>query len=416
MIHTETIDQSRDRSSQGVQSDFSALDFLVVLARHKRFILRFTLGTAALMVIVSLLIPNWYTAATIVLPPNQSSSMSSALLSQLGGSSGAGALATLAGGSLGIKNTGEMYVSLFHSRGVEDAVIQRFGLQARYRKKTMYDTRRTFERHSTVVLGMKDGLIRIEVEDRDPKRAAEIANGYVEEFRKLSANLAITEASQRRLFFQQQLLDAMGNLTTAEEAMKRTQHSTGVLQIDSQAKSLIEAAGVLRGQVVAKEVQLQAMRAYATEDNPQVVMVKDQLAALKAQLSKLASAEQESASEFIVPKGRVPEAGMEYLRKLRDMKYHETVYELIAKQLELAKLDEAREGPLIQVADVAVTPDKKSFPHRTIIVILVTLLGFLAACGWSAISERIQRMEQNSADRKRLDALRAALFRRLDRI
>src|ERR1700674_1270320 len=192
----------------------------------------------------------------------------------------------------------------------------------------MANARLEFEDHSTVVLGLKDGLIRISVTDWDPKLAAEIANGYVDEYRKLSANLAITEASQRRMFFQQQLLEARGNLTTAEEAMKQTQQSTGVLQIDSQAKSLIESAAILRGQVVAKEVQISAMRSFATEDNPELLIAKQQLAALKAQLSKLAGSEQDP-NAFIVPKGKAPEAGMEYIRKLRDLKYNETVYELM---------------------------------------------------------------------------------------
>ncbi len=244
-------------------------------------------------------------------------------MSQLGGTGAAGgALASLAGASLGIKNPSEMYVSLFRSRTVEDSVIQRFGLMARYRKRRMSDARTAFETHSTVALGAKDGLIRITVRDRDPKLAAEIANGYVDEFRKLSANLAITEASQRRLFFQQQLLEARGNLTAAEEAMKSTQQSTGVLQIDSQAKALIESAAILRAQEVAKEVQIQAMRSFATEDNPELIIAKRQLAELQAQLGKLAG--QDSGSEFIVPKGKAPEVGMEYLRKFRDLKYNET--------------------------------------------------------------------------------------------
>jgi len=298
-----------------------------------------------------------------------------------------------------------MYVSLFRSRTVEDSVIQRFGLMARYRKNRMSDARSAFETHSTVALGAKDGLLRITVRDRDPKLASEIANGYVDEFHKLSSNLAITEASQRRLFFQQQLLDARGNLTAAEEAMKSTQQSTGVLQIDSQARALIESAAILRAQEVAKEVQIQAMRSFATEDNPELTIAKRQLAELQTQLGKLAG--QDSGSAFIVPKGKAPEAGMEYLRKLRDLKYYETIYELIAKQFEIAKLDEARQGAVIQVADVAVPPDKRSFPMRLITVIVALLLGFLAACGWCVISERVQRAKQNPADRERLDALRA---------
>jgi len=404
MIHTEPIGESHPSSLPNAFGEFEVLDLLIVMARHKRFILRFTLGAAILAAVFVLLIPNRYTATTIVLPPSQSSA-SSAMLSQLGVSP----LASLAGASLGIKNPGETYVALLHSRTVEDAMIQRFGLMARYRKKNMVDTRLAFEKRATANLGARDGLIRIEVEDRDPKLAAEIANAYVDEFRKLSASLAITEAAQRRLFFQKQLLDAKEQLAAAEEAMKKTEQSTGVLQIDSQAKSLIETAAALRGQVVAKEVQIQAMRSYATEDNPELVLARQQLGALQAQLAKLAGAAQSPDSDLLVPKGRVPEAGMEYVRKLRDVKYYETLTELIAKQFEIAQLDEARQGAVIQVADAAVPPDKKSYPPRTILVLLLTLVAFVAACGWSAISEGFQRMNLNPADRQRLEALRAAL-------
>jgi uncharacterized protein involved in exopolysaccharide biosynthesis len=404
MIHTEPIGEAQNSSSPNAPGEFEALDLLIAMARHKRFILRFTLGAAILTALIVCLIPNQYTAATIVLPPAQSS-VNSAMLSQLGSSP----LASYAGATLGIKNPGEMYVALFRSRTVEDAVIQRFGLMARYRQKTMYDTRLAFEKSSTAILGAKDGLIRIGIEDRDPKLAAEIANGYVEEFRKLSANLAMTEAGQRRLFFEKQLLEAREKLAAAEEAMKSTEQSTGVLQIDSQAKSLIETAAVLRGQVVAKEVQIQAMRSYATDDNPDVVVARQQLAALQAQLAKLAGAGQSSDSDLLVPRGRVPEAGMEYVRKLRDVKYYETITELIAKQFEMAQLDEARQGAVIQVADVAVPPDRKSSPHRAVLLVLMTMLAFFAACGWSVISERFQRMKHNPADRHRLEALRAAL-------
>jgi uncharacterized protein involved in exopolysaccharide biosynthesis len=407
-MKTDTIpEQIPDLETQSVPAqEMHLLDVLIVLSKARRFILRCTVGAAILAAILVLVVPSWYRASTLVLPPTQSS-MSSALLSQLSSSSTA-ALASYAGASLGIKNPSEMYVSLFRSRTLEDAVIQRFGLMARYRKKNMTDARTKFEDHSTVALGLKDGLIRITVEDHDPKMAAEIANAYVEEFRKLSATLAITEASQRRMFFQQQLLEARENLTVAEEAMKSSEQSTGVLQIDSQAKSLIESAAILRGQVVAKEVQIQSMRSFAAEDNPELVMAKEQLAALKAQLSKLAGEEQDTKADFIVPKGRVPAAGMEYIRKLRDVKYYETISELIAKQYEIAKLDEARQGAVIQVADLAVPPDKRSFPKRTMTVILVTLLVFIAACGWSLVSERLQRLKQDPAEHERLAALQAA--------
>jgi capsule polysaccharide export protein KpsE/RkpR len=335
--------------------------------------------------------------------------MSSALLGQLGGSA---ALASAAGASLGIKNPGDMYVSLFRSQTVEDSLIRRFGLMVRYRTKRMSDTRTAFENRSTVVFGVKDGLIRISVTDPDPTLAAEIANGYVEEFRKLSANLAITEASQRRIFFQQQLLEANEGLATAEEAMKHTEQSTGVLQIDSQARALIESAETLRAQVAAKEVQLQGMRSYATEDNPQMVTAEQQLIALKAQLAKLSGMADSSNSDIIVPKGNIPQAGMEYIRKLRDEKYYETIVELIAKQFEMAKLDEARQGSMVQVADIALPPDKKSSPHRAIIVALMTLIAFVTSTLWVLAAVRWEQTLVDPAKGGKIETLRQLLLKK----
>jgi len=405
-METETMTgKSQQIESQSSSSqDVHLLDLLIILSRRRRFIFLFTVAAAVLAVITVLLIPSQYTAETSVLPPGQNSSMSSNLLGQLGGS---GALASAAGASLGIKNPGDMYVSLFRSRTVEDSVIRRFGLMARYRKEEMTDARRRFEDRSTVVLGSKDGLIRIGVTDPDPKLAADIANGYVDEFRKLSANLAITEASQRRIFFEQQLLEANQNLAAAEEAMKNTEQSTGVLQVDSQARSLIESAAILRGQIVAKEVQLQGMRAYATEDNPEMLEARQQLGALQGQLEKLSGSDAHSNSDIIVPKGNIPEAGMEYVRKLRDVKYYETIAELIAKQFEMAKLDEARQGSIVQVIDVAVAPDKRSFPRRTLTVALAAICGFFLVCGWCLFAVKVRRLEAEPAERRRLEALRA---------
>jgi uncharacterized protein involved in exopolysaccharide biosynthesis len=325
------------------------------------------------------------------------------LLGQLGN---LGSLASLAGGSLGLKNPADMYVSLLTSRTVEDAMIQRFGLMAEYREKRMSDTRKDLESQTTVVAGTKDGLIRLSVEDRDPKRAAELANGYVEEFRRLSASLAITEAARRRLFFDQQLQQAKDQLIGAEEAMRKTQQSTGVLQIDSQARALIESAAVLRGQVVAKQVQIQSMRSYAADDNPGLILARQELAALQKQLEQLSGSQHDTGSDINLSKGRVTDSGLEYLRRFRDLKYHETVYELLAKEFEIAKLDEAREGSIVQVVDVAVPPDKKSSPHRTLIVMGVTIFAFLVAAFWIVLREGLGRAFDQPENRLRLEAIK----------
>ena len=393
MNTTEFAEQNTPGPAGSTADEVSLLDLCIILAARKRFIAQVTVSAAVLALVVALCLPNQYTAETVLLPPAQNSSLSGALMNQLGG----GALASLAGSSLGIKSPGDMYVALLHVRTVEDAVIQRFGLKERYRQKTMLEARKALENHAEVTLGVKDGLIRIDVRDKDAKLAADIANGYVEEFCKLNANLAIGEAAQRRLFFQQQLVDAKDNLAKAEEALKQTEQTTGVLQVDSQAKSLIEAAATLRAQIVAKQVQIQGMKSFATDDNPELVMARQQLAALQAQQARLGGNEQEPDS-FVLPKGRVPEAGLEYVRRYRDVKYYETIYELLAKQFEVAKLDEARQGAVIQVADTAIPPDRKSSPHRA----LITLVAGFAALVFSVMFVLLQHaLEQARGDEHR---------------
>jgi len=390
------------------ESEVSVLGVLALLASHKRFILRAVVGAAIFSTIVAFLLPVRYEANIVMMPPQQNSSIGSTL-GQLGTGGSIGSLmplASLASGGLGIKNPADMYVALLTSRTVEDAMVQRFGLLAEYHEKRLSDARKELENRTNAVAGTKDGLIRISVEDRDPRRAAELANGYVEEFRKLSARLAITEAARRRLFFEQQLQEAKDNLSSAEEAMRATQQSTGVLQIDSQARSLIESAAILRGQVVAKQVQIQSMRSFAAEDNPRLVLAKQELAALQAQLDRLAGSQPDPGSDIILSKGRVTGSGVEYTRRFRDLKYHETVFELLAKQFEIAKLDEAREGSIIQVVDSAVAPDKRSSPHRLLIVISVTILAFFLTGFWIVLRHRWAQASDLPENRQKLQAIR----------
>ncbi len=415
-IQPEPIVEDTHPDPPPAEAEVSVLDILVLLLERKRFIVRFVVGAAVLAAIVSLLLPVQYEAKIALLPPAQNSSIGSSLLGQLGSIGALGSLASLAGGSLGIKNPADMYVSLLQSRTVEDAMIQRFGLMKEYHVKKMSEARKAFEHHTTAVAGTKDGLIRLTVEDHDPKRAAELANGYVEEFRRLSASLAITEAARRRLFFQQQVEQAKQSLTAAEDAMTKTQQSTGVLQIDSQARALIESAAVLRAQVMAKEVQIEGMRSFATDDNPNLVLAKQQLAALQAQLERVAGSQSDAGSDINLSKGRVTGSGMEYLRKYRDLKYQETVFELLAKEYEVAKLDEAREGSIVQVVDPAVPPDTKSSPHRTLIVLGATIVAFFVAVFWVWLRRNLDNAFALPENRQRLRTIKALWGRRRETV
>lgn len=382
--------------------EISLLDLLIVLAKRRRTILWFTVACAALGIVVSFIVPKRYTATVTLLPPRQESSLSSMLASQLGN---LGGMAALAGGSLGLKNPNDMYVAMFQSQTAEDAMIKRFNLMQEYHKRYLSDARKEFEHYATVDGSTKDGLIHISVEDRDPKRAADLANGYVDEFRDLSQHLAITEAGQRALFFQQQLALARNNLSDAEDALLDTEKKTGLIQLDSQARALIESAASLNAQIAVKEMQIRGMQTYATGENAQLMQAQQELESLRAQLGKLGGTASLAEGGILVPKGQVPKASLEYARKLREVKYYDTIFNLLAQQYELAKLDEAKEGALIQVVDPAIPPDKKSSPKRTLIILCALLLGLLIGIFWALWQAALEHMRGDPVVASKLNLL-----------
>jgi uncharacterized protein involved in exopolysaccharide biosynthesis len=388
------------------QSGSAFLAAMIVLARRKKFICWMTAAFAIVACAVSFIVPSQYTATTLIMPPEQGSSLSSAL-GELGG---LGSIASLASG-LGSKNLAEMYVSMLKSESVEDAVIQKYGLLAEYHKKYYYDARKTLEWRTTIDGSKKDGLIRLSFEDHNPARAAEIANGYVEILRSLSQHLAITEAAQRRVIFEQQLEKTKSDLAASEEALKQTELTTGFAQIDAQSRALIGSAASLRAQLVAKEVQIEAMKSYAGQGNPDLQEQENELAGLRAQFSQLTGSNGSSPDDLFLSKGNVPEAELEYARKLRDVKYNEAIFEALARQLEIAKIDEAREGGFLQVVNPAVTPERKSFPKRAWITLGAAALGLSLAMMIALLQVRVERIRANPVGAEQLAQLKEAVFR-----
>jgi len=384
------------------EDEISLLDLLIVLAKHKKLILGVPFGAAVVAAGISLLMPNIYTGTTKILPPQQNQSAAAAMLSQLGGQ--LGGLGGLAGGALGIKNPNDLYIGMLKSRTVADNLISRFELRKLYETKTSDDTRKALESNARMTSG-RDGIIVIEFDDKEPKRAATIANAYVEELYKLTQTLAVTEASQRRLFFERQLDQTRKNLANAETAARQGLEKGGLVVIDAQGKGMVETTARLRGQITVKEIQISAMRAFATGQNPDLKQAQHELDAMKQELAKM-----EGTSSGRANAGSVGKAdGMENLRLLRDVKYFETIFELLAKQHEIAKIDEARDASIVQVLDPAVEPERKSKPMRALIVILTALVvGFLAIL-WAFIKEAGDKARQNPDQAARLNLLRRHL-------
>ena len=389
-----------EQTSPPQDDEISLLDLAIVLAKHKKLILGFPLGAAVVAAGVSLLMPNVYTATARILPPQQSqSTTAAAMLGQLG------ALAGAAGSSLGIKNPNDLYVGMLKSRSVADGLIERYGLQQRYEEKTLDDTRKALGKVTKVSAG-KDGIIAIEVEDKDPAFAAELANAYVDALHRLNQTLAVTEAARRRLFFERQLQQTKDSLAQAEVELKKVQQATAVVQLDAQSKAAIEAVAAIRGRIAAKEVELAALRTFATEQNPDYRRLTQELVGLRGQLARF---ERGSEASALPSAGRLPEAGLDYVRKLREVKYQETVFELLARQFEAAKLDEAREASLIQVLDKAVPPERKSKPRRSLIVLVSALAAGLVAVLLAFMREARERALADPERAERYQRLRRHL-------
>ena len=408
MTENTNSNAMENTAPQQDDDEINLFDLLIVLAKHKLMVLGFPLVAGVLAVIVSLLLPNIYTATTKILPPQQGQAGgAAAMLAQLGGLAGA------AGGLAGIKNPSDLYIGMMKSRTVADNIIQRFDLTKVYEGKYPSQVRLTFANASNITAG-KDGIISIDVDDQDPKRAADLANAYVEELMKLTQVLAVTEASQRRLFFERQLGQAKESLAKAEAAARGAMQSGGLMQVEGQGRTLVETTARLRGQITVKEVQIGAMRSFATDRNPDMRMAQQELDTLRYELARLEGAG--TSAHTKTSADRSPDkagSGIDSVRLLRDVKYQETVYELLAKQFELAKIDEAKESTVVQVLDKAIEPDRKSKPKRLMIVLLATLAALFVGVIGAFVREALVKAKTDPTQTRRLsDFARAIAWRK----
>ena len=364
----------RDDTASGV----TLIEILTELALRKWLILGITGVISVIGVVISLMLPVRYTATTRIMPPQQAQSAAALMMNQLAATSGASPLAAMAGASLGLKSPNDLYVGMLTSRPVADAIIQKFNLQADYRSRDMTAARKRLAKYTTVA-SEKSGFISISVSDRNKKRVADMANAYVEELRALTKHLAVTEASRRRLFYEEELKDAKESLIAAEEAFQQVQQNKGLVALDAQAKAMIESLTELRARAAAKQVQLQALRSYATDRNPEVEIVERELNSLQDEIARM---EARSHGSKLPDLGLedVPGAGLEYLRAEHEVKYRQALFDLLIKQYDAARIDESKESTIIQVMEPAIEPDRKSAPQRSLITIIFFAGGLFAGC------------------------------------
>ena len=386
-----------DTSTPLIDNDeISLLDLLQTIVDNLRLLVLgpLTVGLAALG--VSFAVPPSYSALTTFLPPQQQQGMAASMLASLG------ALSGLAGAATGLKSPADQYIAFLKSNSVEDALIERFKLIERYKSEFKQDARTRLEGSVKIISG-KDGLISITVEDTDASFAADLANAYVEELTRLLSRLAVTEAQQRRKFFEKQLEQTKDRLTQAEIALNATGVSSNVLK--SNPASAVAAVAALQAQVTAQEVKLGAMRGYLAETAPDFQQALVELTSLRSQLSKLS---QDKAQPTAPGQSN-------YVSAYRQFKYQETLFELFARQFEMAKVDESREGAVIQVLDKATPPERKSAPKKAQIAIFATLAAGFVLLLFVFVRQTLVNARQNKESADKLAQLRGAWRKALGR-
>jgi tyrosine-protein kinase Etk/Wzc len=384
-------------------AESSLLRTLVVLAERWRLIGGGMLFCGLITALIVLVMPVTYTASTVILTSQSGSGGAAALLGELGGS--LGALASLGGGGL-LGSQSDTFVGVLNSRTVADEMIEKFRLQKVYRKRTLVDTRKSLAKH-THIEGTKGSFIRISVDDHNAQRAADMANTYVDELYRRNQTLALTTASQRRLFLENQVNAEKDQLTNVEAAFRELQQKTGVIQLAGQAEMTLRSMAQLRAEISAKEVLLEQLRTTETEQNTDVQRLESGLNALREQLKKAES--DSSADNYFVSAGRIPQAGLEYLRRMRDVRYHEALFETLAKQYELARIEEAKAPPVIQVVDKAIVLDRHSWPPRALLVLLALFTSGVLLSGWVLLRDKWNKVSAVPENALHISALRKIL-------
>jgi uncharacterized protein involved in exopolysaccharide biosynthesis len=384
--------------------EFDILDVLIILASRKLTIFLASVAGLVIAIIAALLVAPTYTAKATIIPPDQESS-SAAFLGQFG------SLAAMSGlsSSLGVKTPADLYIGILGSESVADSLIKRFNLAQVYHTKRLSDTQGVLKKNSKFVAG-KDGMISISITDHDPKRSAAIANAYIDELYNLNNRLALGTAAQKRLFFERQLAQEKEHLADAEVALTKTEESTGVISPIGQTDVIIRQVAQLQAEITAREVEMDALRTSATDQNPDFIRLTNEINGLRGQLRDLESGNGKRApGDISIATAKVPQAGLEYVRKERDVKYHQFLFDLLARQYEAARIDEARAAPVIQVVDSALVPDKKSSPYRTLWAVIGCALGFFLSAGYILASHVYRRLAEDEEQSRRLALLRQEL-------
>jgi tyrosine-protein kinase Etk/Wzc len=412
------MDESVNKTSPK-DDEVHFLDYLIAVAKHIRMIIYGSAIVTVVTYLILLILPNTYTSTARLLPPQQNMTLSGQIIDSLGitsvsGASGANSLAGMAASLMGLKTPGDIYVGILKSEPIFDRIIERFKLRQYYSSSRLpsevyiEDIRKQLGKNANISAGT-DGLILIEVTDEDPRRAAEIANGFTAELDNLLQEMARKEANNYLAFIEKELAQTSDNLAKAEEVLRCFSEQTNVLQMDAQTKGMLEYSANLRATIDAKEVQIEVLRQHSSPSSYDVLLQETELKGLKEKLRETEfKSNQNSAGDVCIPTSKVPTLGLEYFRKVREAKYQEVIYQMYAKLMELARLDAARHIPMIQSVGQAIPAEKRS-NKRLLLSILVGFCTGFVMIFWAFVLEWKQHLQSNENENQRLALLRTLL-------
>jgi capsular polysaccharide transport system permease protein len=385
---------------------------LWVLWRSRRFLWGVTWKTFVASIVLAFLVPSHYKSAVRFVPGENpgtsgSSSMMGLMSKALGGDNSSMGFGLDAASLLGAKTPGAFYVEVLKSRSVQDRLINRFDLRARYRKGTYFEARKKLAKFTEIEEDKKSGVITLTITDYEPEMAAQIANAYVDELNRLAVDLNTSSAHRERQFLEERLATAKQDLSRASAALSQFTTKNSMVDPQNEGRAVMDAAARMQGQIIASETELKGLQQIYSDDNVRVRTLKARMAELQSQLRKLVGqnneqAVQDSVAGWSAPypsMHTLPGLGSRYADLYREAKIQEAVYAFVTQQFEMARIQEAKELPIVRVMDAGVKSEKRSSPIRSLIVAGSVFGAFLLACMWVVGKYRWQQVPADDSYR-----------------
>jgi uncharacterized protein involved in exopolysaccharide biosynthesis len=381
-------------------------DWLWLLWERRQFLLRIALWGLVVSTTIAFLIPKRYESTTRLMPPDAQSSSSVAIVAAMAGKGNVG-LGSSWGDLLGLKSSGALFTDVLQSRTVQDRIIEKFDLRKVYGDKYWQDARKDLAQYTAVSEDRKSGVVTITVTDRDPQRAAQMAQSYVEELDRLVTQVSTSSARRERVFIEERLKSVKHDLDSASQQFSEYASQNTAVDITAQAKAMVEAAARLEGELIASQSELQGLEQIYTGNNVRVRSMRARVEELKRQLKKLGgqdpgspSTDSPQSQQDFPSIRKLPLLGVKWTDLYRQTKIQEAVYELLTRQYEITKIQEVKEIPTVKVLDLAIVPERKVSPHRLMLMILGTLLALSAGIVWVLGAATWQQMDQQDSRRQ----------------